>query len=94
MGVNGQHHAPAALYPRGKDPRYPLDRTLGGPQPVWPQRLDENSSVSVGDRTPVVQSVVRHYTDLATPAHNLLGGNINIVKRNTDAPSRAVKKLV
>jgi hypothetical protein len=20
MGVNGQHHAPAALYPRGKDP--------------------------------------------------------------------------
>jgi hypothetical protein len=23
---------PAALYPRGKDPRYPLDRRLGGPQ--------------------------------------------------------------
>jgi hypothetical protein len=22
MGVSGQHHAPAALYPRGKDPRY------------------------------------------------------------------------
>jgi hypothetical protein len=21
MGVSGQHHAPAALYPRGKDPR-------------------------------------------------------------------------
>jgi hypothetical protein len=32
MGVSGQHHAPAALYPRGKDPRYPLDRMLGGPQ--------------------------------------------------------------
>jgi hypothetical protein len=32
MGVSGQHHAPAALYPRGKDPRYPLDRRLGGPQ--------------------------------------------------------------
>jgi hypothetical protein len=28
----GQHHAPAALYPRGKDPRYPLYRRLGGPQ--------------------------------------------------------------
>jgi hypothetical protein len=27
-----QLHAPAALYPRGKDPRYPLDRRLGGPQ--------------------------------------------------------------
>jgi hypothetical protein len=31
MGVSGQHHAPAALYPRGKDPRYPLDKRLGGP---------------------------------------------------------------
>jgi hypothetical protein len=27
-GVSGQRHAPAALYPRAKDPRYPL----GGPQ--------------------------------------------------------------
>jgi hypothetical protein len=32
MGVSGQRHAPAALYPGGKDPRYPLDRRLGGPQ--------------------------------------------------------------
>jgi hypothetical protein len=31
-GVNGQRHAPAALYTRGRDPRYPLDRRLGGPQ--------------------------------------------------------------
>jgi hypothetical protein len=23
MGVSGQRHAPTALYPRGKDPRYP-----------------------------------------------------------------------
>jgi hypothetical protein len=30
MGVSDQHHAPAALYPRGKDPRYPLDKRLGG----------------------------------------------------------------
>jgi hypothetical protein len=29
--VSGQCHAPAAFYPRGKDLRYPLDRTLGGP---------------------------------------------------------------
>jgi hypothetical protein len=28
MGVSGQRYAPAALYPRGKDPRYPLDRRL------------------------------------------------------------------
>jgi hypothetical protein len=31
-GVTCQRHAPAALYPRGKDPRYPLYRKLGGPQ--------------------------------------------------------------
>jgi hypothetical protein len=31
-GVSGQHHAPAALYPRGKRPWYPSDRRLGGPQ--------------------------------------------------------------
>jgi hypothetical protein len=39
MGASGQRHAPATLYPRGMDPRYPLDR-LGGPQT---QRLEEKS---------------------------------------------------
>jgi hypothetical protein len=29
-GVNSQRHAPAALYPPEKDPRYPLYRRLGG----------------------------------------------------------------
>jgi hypothetical protein len=32
MRVSGQRHAPAAFYTRGKDPMYPLDRRLGGPQ--------------------------------------------------------------
>jgi hypothetical protein len=32
MRVSGQHHTPTALYPRGKEPRYPLYRRLGGPQ--------------------------------------------------------------
>jgi len=30
-GECAQRHAPAALHPRRKDPRYPLDRRLGGP---------------------------------------------------------------
>jgi hypothetical protein len=30
--VSSQRHAPAAIYPRGKDTRYPLDRRLSGPQ--------------------------------------------------------------
>jgi hypothetical protein len=37
-------------------------------QLVWTQRLEEKSIVSAGNRTPVVQPVVRHYTDWATPA--------------------------
>jgi hypothetical protein len=62
MGVSGQRHAPAALYPRGKDPRYPLEAGRA-PDLVWTQGLEEKSSAPAGDRTPVVQSVVRHYTD-------------------------------
>jgi hypothetical protein len=57
MGVSGQRHAPAALYPWGKDP-----------EPVWMQVLEEKSSAPVGDQTPIVQPVVRHYTDWATVA--------------------------
>jgi hypothetical protein len=69
MGVSGQRDVPAALYPRGKDPRYPLDRRLGGPsEPVWTQGLEEKSSAPVGDRTPIVQPVVRYYTAWATAA--------------------------
>jgi hypothetical protein len=63
MGMSGLRHVSAALY-RGKDPRYPLDRRLDGPQElVWIQRLEEKSFSSAGDQTPVVQSIVRHYTD-------------------------------
>jgi hypothetical protein len=35
---------------------------------VWTQRLEEKSFASAGEQTLVVQSVVRHYTDWATPA--------------------------
>jgi hypothetical protein len=36
--VSGQRHAPAALYPRGKDRWYPLYRRLDGPQSRSGQR--------------------------------------------------------
>jgi hypothetical protein len=63
MGVSGQRHAPAALYPRGKDP--PGTHWIGGwvgPRAGLDAGLEEKSSAPVGDRTPVVQSVVRNYT--------------------------------
>jgi hypothetical protein len=65
MGVSGQHHAPAALYPRGKDPRYPLYRRLGGPQSRSGHRgyrkILSPLPGSNPDRT-AVQPVARHYT--------------------------------
>jgi hypothetical protein len=56
-GVCGQRHAPAALYPRGKGPRYPLDRRLGGHQ-SWSGYRGQRKSpfASTGDRTPISQS--------------------------------------
>jgi hypothetical protein len=37
-------------------------------EPVWVQRLQENCPAKAGDRTLVVESVLRHHTYWATPA--------------------------
>jgi hypothetical protein len=43
-GMSGQRHAPAALYPWGKDPPVPIVQEAGwAPEPVWTQRLEKNS---------------------------------------------------
>jgi hypothetical protein len=61
---------PGHALPPGKEPPVPTVQEAGwAPDPVWTQRLEEKSSASVGDRNPAVQSVVKHYTDWATPAH-------------------------
>jgi hypothetical protein len=66
MGVSGQRHTPAALLPPRKVPLVPIWQEAGwAPEPVWTKRLEEKSFAFVGDRTPVVQSLVRHYTDWA-----------------------------
>jgi hypothetical protein len=60
---------PGRPLPPGKEPPVPIVQEAGwAPEPVWTQRLEERSSASVGDRTPAVQSVVRHCTDWATMA--------------------------
>jgi hypothetical protein len=67
-GVSGQRHAPAALYP-GKGPPVPTGQEAGlASELVWTQRLEEKSFASAGDRAPVVESIVRHYTDWVTLA--------------------------
>jgi hypothetical protein len=65
MGVSGQRHAPAALYPQGKGRRYALYRG-------WVGLRDGLNTEAIGrilylsrDRT---GRPVRHYTDWATPA--------------------------
>jgi hypothetical protein len=54
---------PGPALPPGKGPPVPIVQEAGwAPEPVWTQRLEEKFSAPVGDRTPVVQPVVRRYT--------------------------------
>jgi hypothetical protein len=54
MGVGGQRHAPAALYP-GKGPPVPIGQEAGwASELVWTQRLEEKFFAYAEDRTPVV----------------------------------------
>jgi hypothetical protein len=62
---------PRPRFAPGKGPRVPIVQEAGwAPEPVWTQRLEENSLPLLGIEPcrPVFQSVVRHYTDWATPA--------------------------
>jgi hypothetical protein len=55
---------PGPALPPGKEPPVPTAQEAGwAPEPVWTQRLEEKSSASVGDRTPAVQTVVKHCND-------------------------------
>jgi hypothetical protein len=53
-----------ASHPGRALPLVPIVQVEAGwaPEPIWIQRLEEKSSFPAGDRTPVVQPVVRHYT--------------------------------
>jgi hypothetical protein len=56
---------PGPPLPPGKEPPVPTVQEAGwAPEPVWTHRLEEKSSASVGNRTPAVQFVLRHCTDL------------------------------
>jgi len=46
MEMSGQIHAPAALLPR-KEPPYPLDRRLGGPQSRYERGAEDKKSLSL-----------------------------------------------
>jgi hypothetical protein len=66
-GVEWSASRPGHALPPGKGPLVPTGQEAGwASEPVWTQRLEEKSSAYVGYRSPVVQSVVNHYTDWAT----------------------------
>jgi len=83
MGVGGQDHAPAAL-PLGMT-RYPLSRTLGGPQGwIW---TGAENLCPLGFDTRTVQHVVSRHTNCAMLAHGYITRNENffliiLFKRN------------
>jgi hypothetical protein len=55
---------PGRALPLGIGPPVPIGYEAGwASELVWTQRLEGKSCTSAGDRTPVVQSVVRYYTD-------------------------------
>jgi hypothetical protein len=59
---------PGRALPSGKEPPVHIRwEDKRGSDLVWTQGLEEKSFASAGDRAPVVQSVVRHYIELATP---------------------------
>jgi hypothetical protein len=71
MGGGGEWSAsrPGRVLPPGKEPPVPIVQEAGwAPRPIWTQGLEEISSASVGDRTPIVQPVVRHCTAWVTAA--------------------------
>jgi hypothetical protein len=60
---------PGRALPPGKGRPVPIGYEAGwAPEPVWTRGPEEQSSVPIGDRTPIVQPVVRHYTAWATAA--------------------------
>jgi hypothetical protein len=55
---------PRSRFTPQKGPSAPIVQEAGwASELVWIQRLEEKSLALARDRTPVVQSVVRHYTD-------------------------------
>jgi hypothetical protein len=63
MRVRGELHSLAALYPWERIPVPIGQEAWWASELVWTQRLEEISYTSAGDRSPVFQPVVRHYTN-------------------------------
>jgi hypothetical protein len=72
---------PLPRFTPGKGPPVLIEQEAGwAPEPVWTQKLQEKFSASVGDRTPLVQSVIRHFPDGTVLTTLLYGEENKIIK--------------
>jgi hypothetical protein len=97
MEVSGRLHIPATL-PPGKEPWYPLDRRLGGPQNRSAQHEEEKNFAPTGTRTPnprsFIQPAASCYTDWAIAALILhLGVWKEVIKFSACSIPRRTHKL-
>jgi hypothetical protein len=61
MDMSDQLHAPVVLSPKERDPRYSLDRMLGGLKSRCENGGEEKTSAPPGIRIPVVHPLSSHY---------------------------------
>jgi hypothetical protein len=64
---------PRPLYPRGKNPRYPVKRKLGVPQSRSERCREEENLALAGNWTRAVQPLTSLYTDCPIPAPQYVG---------------------
>jgi hypothetical protein len=65
---------PLPLYPQKKSPRYPLDRSLGGPQSRFGRYGGKKDLAPAGNRNPTVQPLaVPVPTDVSRLQHFAIG---------------------
>ena len=87
MGVGGQRHVPAAL-PPGKT-RYPLYRSLGGPQ--GRSGLVRKISPPSGFDPRTFQPVASRYTGWTIPIHSHAKNKVNYLIRDKGIPMHGKK---
>jgi hypothetical protein len=76
----GTSFTPRSLYPHGKNPRYPLDRRLGGPQSRFGRcEVRKNLLPPAANQIPVVNKIALNglsmcfYANILTPPSSFLG---------------------
>jgi hypothetical protein len=75
---------PRLLYPREKNPRYPLDRRLGGPQSRSGQFIEVKNLDPTGTRTPTRRSSSPYPVAIPTTLTRLMISNMLVEKKSIE----------